>query len=173
MARAEPHSPAGEPLEDDVAKVDFTFRTDLDAVLGGVGHSACFQCGACVGDCPGARYSERFNPRQIMLMAILGLADQLVTEDSLVWDCTNCCNCMEHCPQDVKPMEVIIAIKNLIHDRGLFPEKSESIIGAVHETGRTVAVSALIHKRRLELGLPELAEPPVDELAAILRTDNG
>jgi len=142
-------------------------------MIGGVGHSACFQCGACVGDCPGARYSERFNPRQIMLMAILGLADRLVTRDSLVWDCTNCCNCVEHCPQDVQPMEVIIAIKNMIRDRGLFPEKSETIVGAVLETGRTVVMSDLIHKRRRELDLPALAKPPVEELAAILETDNG
>jgi heterodisulfide reductase subunit C len=155
-----------------MVKVDFSFRSKLDEMIGGSGHSACFQCGACVGDCPGARYSERFNPRRIMLTAVLGLADRLVTEDSVVWDCTNCCNCIEHCPQDVRPMEVIIAIKNMIRLAHLNPEKIDSLVGSVHDTGRTVVMSDLIHKRRRELNLPELAAVPVAEIAALLRTDD-
>ena len=57
-----------------MARVSFDFKSTIDAMIGGAGHSLCFQCGACVGDCPAATYSERFNPRQIMLQAVLGLA---------------------------------------------------------------------------------------------------
>jgi len=151
-----------------MAKVDFGFKSTLDAAIGGAGHSWCFQCGACVGDCPAAMYSERFNPRRIMLDAILGLADRLVTTDSVVWECTNCCNCFEHCPQDVRPVEVIMAIKNMIHQAGQSPEKIGSLVGAVGKMGRTVIVTDLINKRRRELGLPDLPEPPVKELQEIL-----
>jgi len=56
---------------------------------------ACFQCSACVADCPAAAHSTRFNPRDIMLKVLLGLEDELVVEDSVVWDCATCYTCME------------------------------------------------------------------------------
>ncbi len=151
-----------------MAKVDFKFKSALDEMIGGMGHSACFQCGACVGDCPAAMHSERFNPRQIMLDAVLGLADRLVCEDSLVWECTNCTCCFEHCPQDVRQVEVIMAIKNMIHDRGISPDNVKANVTSITSTGRVIAISELIHKRRRELGLPELTEAPVDELQKIV-----
>jgi heterodisulfide reductase subunit C len=151
-----------------MAKVSFDFKSRLDEVIGGAGHSLCFQCGACVGDCPAAQYSDRFNPRQIMLDAILGLTDRLITENSVVWECTNCCNCYEHCPQDVQPVEVINALKNMLHDAGLSPEKLGPLVDSVHKTGRTVMITDLIKKRRQELGLPELKPAPIDELKTLL-----
>jgi heterodisulfide reductase subunit C len=154
--------------KDTVVRVSFAFKSTLDAAIGGEGHSLCFQCGACVGDCPAAQYSERFNPRRIMLDTILGLADRLIAVDSVVWECTNCCNCFEHCPQDVRPVEVIMALKNLIHERGLAPEAVQSIVTAVEQSGRTVIITDLVGKRRRELGLPELTAPPVEELQKLL-----
>ena len=151
-----------------MVKIDFRFKSALDEVIGGKAHSLCFQCGACVGDCPAAQYSPRFNPRQIMLSAILGMADRLITANSVVWDCTNCCNCFEHCPQDVRPVEVINALKNMVHDAGLSPEKVGPLVSAVKTTGRTVVITDLVKKRRRELGLPDLLPPPVDELKALL-----
>ena len=151
-----------------MAKVDFSFKSALDDVIGGVTHSLCFQCGACVGDCPAAQYSPRFNPRQIMLDAILGLSDRLIIENSVVWDCTNCCNCYEHCPQDVRPVEVINALKNMVHAAGLSPEKIGPLVNTVQTTGRTVLITSLINKRRQELGLPELPRPPLEELKILL-----
>ncbi len=103
-----------------------------------------------------------------MLDTVLGLADRLVTKDSVVWECTNCDNCFDHCPQDVRPVEVILAIKNMIHQAGLSPKNVEPLVASVANTGCTVAMSDLINKRRRELGLPELIGPPVDELQKIL-----
>ena len=156
-----------------MAKVDFAFTSTLDAAIGGAGHSLCFQCGACVGDCPAAQYSERFNPRRIMLDAILGLADRLLVADSVVWECTNCCNCFEHCPQDVRPVEVIMALKNLIRERDLAPEVVQSIVDSVEQTGRTVMITDLVGKRRRELGLPDLTAPPVEELQKLLARERS
>ncbi len=153
-----------------MVKIDFSFKSALDEVIGGDGHSLCFQCGACVGDCPAAQYSPRFNPRQIMLDAILGVSDRLITEHSVVWDCTNCCNCFEHCPQDVRPVEVINALKNMVHAAGLSPEKVGPLMNAVKTTGRTVVITDLINKRRHELGLPELSPQPIAELKILLET---
>jgi len=40
--------------------------------------SFCYQCGACVGDCPATTYSQEFNPREIMLKVLYGLGDELL-----------------------------------------------------------------------------------------------
>lgn len=56
-----------------------------------------------------------------MLKVLLGLEDELLVEDSVVWDCATCYTCMERCPQRVRPGEVITAVKNELTSRGLLP----------------------------------------------------
>ena len=150
-------------------EINFDFKETLDKVIGGNGHSYCFQCGACVGDCPAARYSERFNPRLIMHMAILGQQDALLAEDSVIWECTNCYNCYERCPQDVRPVEVIMALKNLIASQHKSPDKVKMMVTAVFDNGRTVALSPAVQRIREELGLKPVKATAVEELRKILK----
>jgi len=149
--------------------INFEFKKKLDKIIGGELHSYCFQCGACVGDCPTARYSERFNPRLIMLKCIMGHADELLGEDSVIWECTNCYNCLERCPQDVRPAEVIIALKNLCGARKTRPKKVSDMVKAVRSTGLTGMVTPAINKIRAGLGLEPVKETPLDEIKKILR----
>ncbi|MBN1347937.1 4Fe-4S dicluster domain-containing protein [candidate division KSB1 bacterium] len=149
-------------------EIDFSFKDKLDQVIGGEMHSFCFQCGACVGDCPSARYSEKFNPRLIMLKTILGQYQELLTENSIIWECTNCYNCYERCPQDVRPVEVIVALKNMIAQKKQSPPKVQQMVDAVEKTGRTVIVTPTSQRIRNELGLKPVAELAMDELKEIL-----
>ncbi len=149
--------------------LDFEFKKKLDQIIGGELHSYCFQCGACVGDCPTARYSERFNPRVIMLMCIMGRHEELLEEDSVIWECTNCYNCMERCPQDVKPAEVIVALKNLAGERGNRPEKVDMMVRSVEKTGLTGKVTPAINKIRVDLGLEPVKPQPVKEIVKLLK----
>ncbi|MDZ7271123.1 MAG: 4Fe-4S dicluster domain-containing protein [candidate division KSB1 bacterium] len=148
--------------------IAFGFRDKLNAVLGGEMHSYCFQCGACVGDCPAARYSPRFNPRMIMLKSIMGLEEELLGEDSVIWLCTNCYNCYERCPQDVRPVEVIIALKNLARAKEHAPQKVASMVNSVKEQGLTASVTSATERMRAELGLPPLPRVPVEELRELM-----
>ena len=107
---------ADPPIE-----LDGAFRERLGQVLEGDGVSYCYQCGACVGDCPTARFSEDFNPRTIMMQVLYGMEEELIGGGSVIWQCSNCFTCFDRCPQDVKPIEVIIALKNLMTERGLAP----------------------------------------------------
>ncbi len=113
----------------------------------------CFQCSACVADCPAARRSARFNPREIMLKTLLGLAESLVCEDSAVWDCTTCYTCKERCPQGVHPIEVITALKNRIAAAGLLPADVAAAVEGIKNTDRVIVKSDAIVRRRAELGL--------------------
>jgi heterodisulfide reductase subunit C len=155
--------------EHDIVRVNFAFKRELAEKVEGDLASYCYQCGACVGDCPACTYSDGvFNPRKIMLMVLYGLGDELIRENSILWDCTNCYNCHERCPQQVKPVEVIISMKNMLADRGLAPITAERVIKTFEETGRTVPFSPAIDKQRAKFGLPPLGEVPMDEIRALI-----
>jgi len=149
-------------------RVDFAFRRLLAEKLEGHRASFCTQCGACVGDCPAARYDATFNPRRIVLLALYGAADELLGERSPVWTCTNCANCAERCPQQVKPVDIIIALKNLLADRGREPEAVGKVVEAFWQTGRTTQTGPMVDKMRAAYGLGPLAPVPVEEVRALV-----
>jgi heterodisulfide reductase subunit C len=156
---------------DNVVHVDFDFRRKVAEKIEGNLASFCYQCGACVGDCPAATYSDgEFNPREIMLKVLYGLSEELLVSDSIVWTCTNCYNCHERCPQQVKPVEVIISLKNLMADDGICPGPVDKIIKVFEKTGRTVPLSAAIDRQRERFGLPPLPTVPVEEIQALIES---
>ncbi|MCP4634267.1 MAG: 4Fe-4S dicluster domain-containing protein [candidate division Zixibacteria bacterium] len=159
-------SPTAEKTE-----INFTFREKLNSVIEGFRHDYCYQCGACVADCPANEYSEEFNPRLILLKTLLGMEEELLRPDSEIWDCTNCYTCSERCPQDVRPIDIIIALKNLCLREGKAPDTLNKIRGSVMTTGITTKISSLVEKRRKEFGLPPVKEYPIDELNKILEID--
>lgn len=159
------------PPNGKVCEIDFAFREKLNAIAEGFRHNYCYQCGACVADCPANNYSDSFNPRLIMLKAILGFEDELIHVNSEIWNCTNCYTCSERCPQDVRPVDVIIALKNLCALQGKSPEVVPKIAGTVHETGLTTKVTSLAQKRREEYGLGAIREYPVEEIKKLLEGD--
>jgi heterodisulfide reductase subunit B len=161
-------SEARKENKDDVVKVNFAFRRELARKVEGHLASFCYQCGACVGDCPAAIYSKEFNPREIMLKVLYGLEDELLGEESVLWQCTNCYNCHERCPQEVKPVEVIISLKNMMADRGIYPGPVEKIIESFEKSGRTVPLNPAIDRNRERFGLPPMTEVPMDEIRRII-----
>ncbi len=159
------------PPSGEVFEINFDFRDKLNAVAEGFRHNYCYQCGACVADCPANNYSQTFNPRLILLKSLLGFEEELIRADSEIWNCTNCYTCSERCPQDVRPVDVIIALKNLCTQRGVSPEMVPKIAAAVHDSGITTMVTSLVEKRRVEYGLSPMKEFPVEELKKLMGGD--
>lgn len=143
-----------------VIEINFSFRDKIAKVVEGNLLNFCYQCGACVGDCPTARFDDSFNPRRIMLDALYGLEDRLIGEESPIWKCSNCYTCYERCPQMVKPVEVIIALKNLMDEAGNAPKGNQRIVESIRETGRSVQITSATMRMRNELNLPPLATVP-------------
>lgn len=148
--------------------INYKFREELNKSLGGFSHNYCYQCGACVGDCPAHRFHPEFNPRNIILQAIYGFEEELIGENSQIWNCTNCYNCYERCPQEVHPIEVIIALKNMSVKKQTNPASVNNIMERVRQKGITVAETDLIKRRRKELGLSEYKSEGVEELQQLL-----
>jgi len=150
------------------SKLNFEFRQRLNKILGGEHHNYCYQCGACVAACPAARFSDNFNPRDVLLKTLIGDEEDLIRPDSIIWKCTNCYTCYERCPQDVRPVEVIIALKNLCAQEGVLPEDINKFSETLVKTGRSVVITSTVNRRRQELGLPELKDVNMAELQTII-----
>ena len=164
---------ASRSEDNDIIRVDFAFKRELAKKIEGNLANFCYQCGACVGDCPATRYSEEFNPREIMLKVLYGLETELLGEGNVLWQCTNCYTCHERCPQEVKPVEVIISLKNMLADRGLAPPSADKVIQTFLSNGRTVPDNPAINKQRAKFDLPPLNPVPMDEIKALLEPQNG
>ncbi len=151
--------------------VNFRFRDKLNKISGGKHHNYCYQCSACVAVCPAAKYTKEFNPRTILLRAILGMEEDLIGQNSVIWLCTNCYSCYERCPQDARPIEVIIALKNMAVEKGTAPVALTKLSENIGKTGWSAVVTTAVNRIRSELGLPELKKVPVEELKEIVEKD--
>ena len=108
-----------------------------------------------------------------MQAVLYGQQDEVVGATSPVWQCSNCFTCYDRCPQDVKPIEVIIALKNLMARRGIVPDGVDRMVDGLLQTGRSALVTSATHRRRQELGLPPLAALDVEPLRALLGPADG
>jgi heterodisulfide reductase subunit B len=86
----------------------------------------------------------------------------------VLWQCTNCYNCHERCPQDVKPVEVIISLKNMLADRGIIPQAVARITQTFEATGRTTPIGPMVDREREKYGLRPLGAVPMDEIRALV-----
>lgn len=127
----------------------------------------CYQCGTCASSCPVARVTDRFNPREVIKLSLLGERDEILSGDS-IWLCCSCYNCQERCPQKVEIADVFYALRNMALEEGYIPEIYSEFASAIFNDGRIAKVSKFIEKKRSEIGLPPLHPTGVDALRKIL-----
>lgn len=115
--------------------------------------NVCYQCGTCSGGCPVAGIVPEYHIRRIIKETREGKID---ADNSFLWFCSTCYLCYERCPQDVKPIQIIHRITNLVSRKGCAPTPVKEGNRNILATGRIVEVSRLTQQRRKQLGLPEL-----------------
>ncbi len=76
----------------------------------------CMQCGMCSGSCPESGITP-FNIRKLVRKRFL----KREIEEILPWYCTSCGECTLRCPRDVKPSEMIIALRGELVEEGQIP----------------------------------------------------
>jgi quinone-modifying oxidoreductase subunit QmoC len=89
-------------------KPDIEFKRELSRISGS-SLNQCMQCGNCSAVCSLAP-AERPFPRKEMAWAGWGLKEKLVGNPD-IWLCHQCGDCSSYCPRDVKPADVIAAIR--------------------------------------------------------------
>lgn len=87
---------------------DIEFKREL-SLMSGSPLNQCMQCGNCSAVCSLAP-SERPFPRKEMIWSGWGLKEKLIGNVD-VWLCHQCGDCSSYCPRDVKPADVISAVR--------------------------------------------------------------
>jgi len=150
------------------SEINPKFKYEIAKMPGGEKLMRCFQCGTCTSDCPIARFSDTYRPRQIIRMTQLGLKERVLNSDTL-WLCASCFTCTDRCPQDVEVASVIRVLRNLAAQEGLVPQVFREQGTSILETGYAYKIPELRIKKRESLGLPPLPKGNSESLSKTLR----
>jgi heterodisulfide reductase subunit C len=145
---------------------DPKFKYEIANQPGGEHIMKCYQCGTCAGICPIFEVDEEYYPQKIIKMALLGMREEVLSSD-LIWLCSTCYGCYEHCPQDVKVTDLMCAIQNIATKEGYLAPALEDKIKLLKEHARTLPIDAFDNKKRSKFELPPIEEKP-DDIAKII-----
>ncbi len=93
----------------------------------------CIQCGKCTGGCPLARKTT-LNMRSLIYHMLVE-SELDINAHPEVWDCTTCFTCVERCPKDVRPAELIIGLRGQLVESGRVPETIGDALMGVFRQG--------------------------------------
>jgi heterodisulfide reductase subunit C len=156
---------AKEPIK--ASEINPKFKYEISKMHGGERLLRCFQCGTCTSDCPVARFSETYRPRQIIRMAQLGLKERVLNSDTL-WLCAACFTCTDRCPQDVEVASVIRVLRNLAAEKGMVPLVFKEQAYSILESGYAYNIPELRLKKRETQGLPPLPKGNTESIRKAL-----
>ncbi len=90
------------------------------------GLNACINCGTCTAICPAAEF-YRYDPRKIV--TLVQTQDDKEIENLLksetIWYCGECMSCVTRCPRKNAAGLIIMALRSLSIDTGLFMESEK------------------------------------------------
>jgi Fe-S oxidoreductase len=99
----------------------------------------CIQCGKCTGGCPVARKTVLNIRRMIYHMLVEPELDVHAHEE--LWDCTCCFTCVERCPKDVRPADLIIELRGQLVESGRIPETIQTALMGTFRQGNPTGIA--------------------------------
>lgn len=147
-------------------EMDPKFKYEISKIPGAEKVMLCFQCGTCTADCPIARFDDFYRPRKLVRMVQLGLKDRLLSND-VIWLCSTCFTCIDHCPQDVGIANIVRALRNLTVKGGSMPLVYQELVPNILKTGYAYIIPELRLKKRKEQGLPPLPKANLESVAKL------
>jgi len=121
-----------EEMNFGVSKItDYTWKQLLDCY-------ACAECGRCQDNCPANLSGKPLSPKKVILTLrehlpnkgdnkedLPEVAGEILSED-IIWACTNCYACQEHCPQLNEHINKLIDLRrHLVLDVSEFPSEAQ------------------------------------------------
>ncbi len=146
--------------------MDPKFKYEISKIPGAEKVMLCFQCGTCTADCPIARFDDFYRPRKLIRMTQLGLKEKLLSND-VIWLCSTCFTCIDHCPQDVGIASIVRALRNLTVKGGTMPRVYKELASNILKTGYAYMIPGLRLKKREEQGLPALPKANLENVAKL------
>jgi heterodisulfide reductase subunit C len=123
----------------------------------------CYQCGRCTSGCEAHKLLE-LEPHKIVALLKRGLIDEMTNSD-IIWTCMSCFKCRQRCPQNVAPVEILFALKNMVVASGKqIPGNYSAYLQSVLSKGiiqdeKPVNTRENKAVRRSDFKLPELTIP--------------
>ncbi len=108
-------------------------QVDVQQLLDRVSLFDCIQCGKCSGGCP-VSMKTALNVRYLVYETLLGELPEWEHMEEL-WDCTCCFTCVERCPKDVKPAELIIGLRSMLVESGKIPRTVTDALQGIFRQG--------------------------------------
>ncbi|HEX9908959.1 MAG TPA: 4Fe-4S dicluster domain-containing protein [Thermoplasmata archaeon] len=147
----------------DESELDPNFAKEIQK-YGGKDVMTCLQCGNCTGVCPISLKID-YKTRSIVKFCQFGLKKYTL---GTRWVCATCYRCYEHCPADLNPAEVMIALRHIAVREGIIPPFVKTAVTNLVKYGQSVKPDPEIEKIRKELGLKRVhSEDP--EFASVIR----
>jgi heterodisulfide reductase subunit C1 len=90
------------------------------------GLKSCINCGTCTAICPAAEFYD-YDPRVIAEKVQSKndiVLEELLTSET-IWYCGECMSCKTRCPRGNTPGLIIMALRSLSQDTGLFAESEK------------------------------------------------
>ncbi|MCH5244300.1 MAG: 4Fe-4S dicluster domain-containing protein [Lentimicrobiaceae bacterium] len=85
------------------------------------GMKACMNCGTCTAICPAAEFYD-YDPRKVLDLVQQKKEAELeaLLKSDVIWFCGECMSCITRCPRNNAPGLVIMALRTLSQQTGLF-----------------------------------------------------
>lgn len=125
---------------------------ELIRKYGGKDVMTCLQCGNCTGVCPISLKID-YKTRNIIKCCQFGLKKYTLGTQ---WVCATCYRCYEHCPADLNPAEVMIALRHIAIREGIIPPFIKTAAANLVKYGQSVKPDPEIDRVRKELGLGKI-----------------
>lgn len=143
-----------------VIRPDIEYKRDLSRLSGSV-LNQCMQCGNCSAVCSLAP-EERPFPRKEMIWAGWGLKEKLIGNVD-IWLCHQCGDCSTDCPRDVKPADVLSAIRQQSYQHYARPRFLGKLLSSPAWLPVAIAIPVFVIMVILALaGTLRIPEGPVD-----------
>ena len=134
---------------------------------GGKDVMTCLQCGNCTGVCPISLKID-YKTRSIIKYCQFGLKTLTLGTQ---WVCATCYRCYEHCPADINPAEVMIALRHIAIREGVIPPFIKVAATNLVKYGQSVKPDLEVEKIRKELDLEDVPSRGA-EYAKVIREIN-
>jgi len=152
----------------DVSKLDPDFKYEVAKEPGGEAIVRCYACGTCTASCPVRAINDKYNPRKIIHMVLLGMKKEVLTSE-FVWLCSNCYACQERCPQDVQITDIMRALGNISVRNGNIQQVHQMQLKTIAECGRIYQIDDFDNKSRQKDNLPSLSTKS-DDILKLLKS---
>jgi heterodisulfide reductase subunit C len=130
-------------INNQLTKLDPSFKDKVAAKPGGEGVKVCFSCGVCTAACPVNSVEAGFNPRQIIRSILIGDKEEVLASN-LIWLCFLCERCYANCPQNVNFAHITQALREIAVAEGYADQKLPELISKIDTAIQSLRKDALL-----------------------------